>query len=251
MIAQIIEVLDAVAGNRLGAPARHGLVELQNVEGGTAPAKYLGEGNWTIISIDQGGDWSYWRLTEKIKEKNAGFDACNGLITADHHLRLVTLVSRGLCDPVADVSRAAASDMRVASREVRIATGASIADIIVQGVDVDSSRVYAGEFKGAGFGTIGPDKALVAIDLIVRITGKEACFNVCGEPLDLTCALIEKASNAKVEECLGEERLAEICDGGAACLLTVNVTVDGVLEETLSDVDPCEENNVTINIIYS
>lgn len=44
---------------------------------------------------------------------------------------------------------------------------------------------------------------------------------------------------------------AIICDPCDPCLLTVNITVDGNPEATIDDVDPCVENNITVNITYS
>lgn len=40
-------------------------------------------------------------------------------------------------------------------------------------------------------------------------------------------------------------------DPSGSCPLTVLVTVNGTLEETLTDVDPCDENTVNIAITYS
>lgn len=65
---------------------------------------------------------------------------------------------------------------------------------------------------------------------------------------DFTCEELQDEDTGLTAEQLGVDCLN--C-AGSSCLLTVNVTVDGVLEETLTDVDPCEENNVTINITYS
>lgn len=42
---------------------------------------------------------------------------------------------------------------------------------------------------------------------------------------------------------------ALICDTSGSCPMTVTVTVNGTLEETLVDVDPCEDN--TVNIVLS
>ena len=213
MIAAIIEVLDLIAAGRLSAPARHGLCELKPVDGGTAPAKYVGGDTWEIISVDTGGDWSYWRLTDRIKEDRFEQAAsCDSMLTATHALRLVTLVSREVCSSPIDVARSAASDMRKATNAVRVATKAAIVAITGTGIDANTARVYQQEFGGAGFGTVPPGKMLIAIDISVAITGRPECFGDCDDPVDVTCAIIAAASNAKVEECLGPERLAELCD---------------------------------------
>jgi len=41
------------------------------------------------------------------------------------------------------------------------------------------------------------------------------------------------------------------CGGSSECLMTVNVTVDGVPQTPIEDVDPCVDNTVNINITYS
>ena len=239
--------MDAIAGNRLAAATRHGLCELVAVDGGTAPAKYGGGDSWNVVSIDTGGDWSYWRLTERIGEsRDDRFQACH-IITATFSLRLVTLVSRAVCDPAPDVARAAASDMRQASATVRSATNSSLVEIEVRGIDTDTARVYGVEFRGAGFGTVPPGKMLIAIDVVVRVTGTEDCFGVCGDALDLTCALIQKASNAKVEECLGAERINEICESGGDCPYDGIIQINGVQVGTFGPFDPCVDN--TLNIV--
>lgn len=213
MIAAIIEVLDLIAAGRLSAQARYGLCELKPVDGGTAPAKYVGGDTWEIISVDTGGDWSYWRLTDRIREERFEQAAsCDSMLTATHALRLVTLVSREVCSSPIDVARSAASEMRRSANSVRVATKADMVRITSTGIDADTDRVYAQEFRGAGFGTVPPGKMLIAIDISVAVTGNPDCFGDCGEPVDVTCSLITAASNAKIEECLGPERLAELCD---------------------------------------
>ncbi len=211
MISTIIEVLDIAASNRLKATARYGLAELQpNGSGGTTPAIYTSSGSWKPITVDDGGDWSYWREIDKVKEDDAPFEACSNLTTRSYTLRLVTLLGRELCGTSSDAGTAAATEMRLSYGTIRTAIKASIVKIKVLGIDTDTAHVFASEFKGIPEG-VNTNKALIAIDLLVSITGKDSCFDVC-DPIDLTCAIIDKASNDKVEECLGSERIAEICD---------------------------------------
>jgi hypothetical protein len=141
--------------------------------------------------------------------------------------------------------------MRKASSPVRVATRSDLVEIEIAGIDVDTARVFAAEFKGAGFGDVPPGKMLVAIDLSVAVSGREECFGACGEPVDVTCALIAAASNAKVEGCLGSERLAEICGGGVGCPYDGVIVVNGVPSGTFGPFDPCEDNELTVNITFS
>jgi len=96
--------------------------------------------------------------------------------------------------------------------EKQLCTALSAMQVVVstEGIDVDTRSVYAQEY-GGGMGEPGDSLAMVAIDLTVKITGKQGCLDVCGDPVDIVCKVIETASNDKVVECLGS-RLSEICD---------------------------------------
>jgi hypothetical protein len=226
MIATIIEVLDIIADGRLSAPTRYGLAELKPIGEGSAPAVYVSGGSWTNITVDSGGNWSYWRLTEKVKEYPDTRTAACLLLTQEQSLRLVTLVDREVCDNLPDIARASASDMRRGSQGVRAAIPGSIVEISVTGIDTDTERVFASEFKGIGQG-VNTNKALVAIDLVVKVTASEQCFDACGSPVDLTCRIIDVASNAKVVDCLGPTRVEEICNTDCPTMCEQVAEADG------------------------
>ena len=75
---------------------------------------------------------------------------------------------------------------------------------------------------------------------VIHIDASASCLEQCGEPYDLLCAVIDRASNAKVVDCLGPDRVAEICDVPETCPLTWTVR-DGDGNVLASGVvaDPC------------
>ena len=305
-IHDIIAVLDLAASERLPVGTRHGLCELKSMDGGTVPGFYRG-GSWELVAKDT--PVSYWRLRGKYtEERNEDTVACGLVLDTTIPLRLVAIVDRTVCENVQDFARAAATGMRGTSGQLVTTLGAMRVVVSTVGIEVDSSAVYRQEYGGAGFGDVNPNMAMVAIDLSVLVTGKETCLDVCGDPVDVVCKVIQSASNAKVEECLGATRLNEICDTDcdlctllndadpsegvacmeqngqvptylceiidspdatadlivecignagktdavealicAPCLMTVRIYVNGVLNQTISDVNPCEDNTVNIH----
>ncbi len=305
----IISILDIAASDRLPVAVRNGLCEIKRLNDVTAPAYYSG-GSWTVVAID--ADNSYWRLRGRIRERlNTGTVVCGEVLDTEIPLRLVSLVQRSVCENVQDHARAAATAMRGVEKQLCTALSAMQVVVSTEGIDVDTRSVYAQEY-GGGMGEPGDSLAMVAIDLTVKITGKQGCLDVCGDPVDIVCKVIETASNDKVVECLGS-RLSEICDttpcdtcevvnaadpsevvacieaendipiylgqiidsdqatadliveaiGNAGkteavqalicepCPMTVNVTVNGDAQPPIEDVNPCEDNTLTINITYN
>jgi len=116
MISELIALLDTAAKERLPAPARYGLCELQSTEGGTIPVEFAGGGSFNNVATDVTGGFSYWRLSGSISEtRDDRFRSCNDVLTMTIPLRLVTVLDRELCGNVEDASRAAATAMRRAS----------------------------------------------------------------------------------------------------------------------------------------
>lgn len=68
------------------------------------------------------------------------------------------------------------------------------------------------------------------------------------DPEDADALLYNDVVNVSGEDA-GTEYTGQL--PGGACPMTVTVTVDGVLEETLLNVDPCVANTVNIAITYS
>ena len=305
----IISILDIAASDRLPVAVRNGLCEIKRLNDVTAPAYYSG-GSWTVVAID--ADNSYWRLRGRIRERlNTGTVVCGEVLDTEIPLRLVSLVQRSVCENVQDHARAAATAMRGVEKQLCTALSAMQVVVSTEGIDVDTRSVYAQEY-GGGMGEPGDSLAMVAIDLTVKITGKQGCLDVCGDPVDIVCKVIETASNDKVVECLGS-RLSEICDTtpcdtcevvNAAdpsevvacieaendipiylgqiidsdqatadliveaisnagktdeveallctpCLVTVNISLDGVPQTPIENLDPCENNTISVNITYS
>ena len=305
----IISILDIAASERLPVAVRNGLCEIKRLDNVTAPAYYLG-GGWNVVAID--ADNSYWRLRARIRERlNTGTVVCGEVLDTEIPLRLVSLVQRSVCENVQDHARAAATAMRGVEKQLCTALSAMQVVVSTEGIDVDTRSVYAQEY-GGGIGEPGDSLAMVAIDLTVKITGKQGCLDVCGDPVDIVCKVIETASNDKVVECLGS-RLSEICDttpcdtcevvnaadpsevvacieaenditiylgqiidsdqatpdliveaiGNAGktdeveallctpCLVTVNISLDGVPQTPIENLDPCENNTINVNITYS
>jgi hypothetical protein len=53
------------------------------------------------------------------------------------------------------------------------------------------------------------------MDVLITVRGKASCMIVC-DPVDVTCAIIQDATIAKIRECLGD-RISEVCEGGGPC----------------------------------
>ena len=69
-------------------------------------------------------------------------------------------------------------------------------------------------------------------------------------PSEFTCEELQDPVTGLTEEQLGPGCLD--CEGGGlACTVDVVVTVDGVEEQTLTNLDPCEAQIININIAYS
>lgn len=246
-IHDIIAILDLAASERLPVGTRYGLCELKPVENGTAPGFYKG-GSWELVDKDT--PVSYWRLRGKYtEERNEDTVACGLVLDTTIPLRLVAIVDRTVCENVQDFARAAATGMRGTDGQIITALGAMQVVVSTVGIDVDSASVYRQEYGSAGFGDVKPNMAIVAIDLTVLVTGKESCLDVCGEPVDVVCKVIQSASNAKVEECLGSTRLTEICGSGVACPYDGIIQINGVQVGTFGPFDPCVDN--TLNIVLT
>jgi hypothetical protein len=65
---------------------------------------------------------------------------------------------------------------------------------------------------------------------MIRLSGV-TCENLLDPEYGLT--------EAQLEDCLG-------CDGGEACPMTVRIYVNGVLDQTILNVDPCEDQTYNI-----
>lgn len=250
MIDALINILDS-ASAVVPVAKRSGLAELRpNPTGGTYPVKHVGAGEYQPVADDMGGTWSYWRLlNDGITSEAADvMEGCSGL-RYTMRLRLVMYVARdGPCEDITKAMTTITNSVRANTRVMRTALRA--VNVSVQSATLVTGGVYDSEFGKTG-ANIPTGKQLIAIDFALIVLGTEACILTCGDVVDLTCAIIDKASNAKVEECLGAERIAEICGGTDSCPMTVVIRVDGDVVDTLNDIDPCEDQTYNINITYS
>jgi hypothetical protein len=201
MITELLTITDAAYGGSLPVTTRHLFAQIIN----GVPAVHNGSGQFTPVANDLNGSWSYQRFRGNIEvtPSQLSGDPCAG-VRMLIPLRIVALLPRDTC--IADAQVVAAS-LRGASKAVKIATGA-------QSVSVDRVTWNVAENASAEFNPapqIPTTKALLIIDLTVTVEASQACISEC-EPTDVVCAIIAKASNAKVVECLGTERVNQICN---------------------------------------
>jgi hypothetical protein len=203
MIAQLIEVLNTAA-QTLPVDTRHGWAQI--VAG--QPAVHTGAGQWVPVAEDTSGTWSYVRMNGQARVEPIDIgEPCSG-VRVRLPFRLVALLDRSACDELPGLLVQTAGSIRMAKRQFAQASGAyrvGFSSILWQ---VDDFATQ--EFQPLP--NIPTDRVLVAIDVIMEVDGSEECFQGCGELTDVVCAIIAKASNAKVVECLGPDRVAQICD---------------------------------------
>lgn len=118
------------------------------------------------------------------------------------------------------------------SKCVTTNSGSTSGPLLLTFTETDSPTATAGEVE------------LVAGDWSLIIYGQSSSTN-----LDTTLA--DRTIWSELISVSGAGGQMPGPDTGGSCPLTVFVTVDGTLEETLTDVDPCDENTVTIAITYN
>ena len=241
MIQQILQAIDAAAAQHLPVAVRHLLAEQQPTGSGIAPHIYVGNGNWNQIANDNAGTFSYWRLLSPIREQEVDAPGCFDAFQATYNLRLVSLIDRDICGDVLDATRAAATAIRNTDDDLRAALKLMLVDFATGSVEVQSARVYQQEFGGTL--DVNPNKALVAIDVSVSVTGKSACFEPCLPATDFFCALIEAKTWAKIKACMTEgqvaDAIADLCDDAPCDPLSIAInSEDGVIVVN----EPCGAN---------
>lgn len=202
MIQSITTVLNAALSG-LDVHERHGLAQI--VSG--SPHTYSGAGEWKPVTADGNGTWSYMRINGQIRAEVADIgQPCMGK-TVSVPMRLVAYLDRSQCLGDSDTLWSAAASMQGARKQLIAATSAMDVRVVGMswGVDIVTRSEYAGEVN------IPTGKALSHIDFTVQIEGSDACFAPC-DPVDVTCAIISAATNAKVVQCLGD-RINDICGG--------------------------------------
>jgi len=207
MIERITDILNAATG--LPVVQAYGVARLM-----PGPHVRSQTGEYTPIAVDDNAPWSYWRELSHTVASADTLAACKG----ERHtlmLRLVALLNDD-CD-VADAMRGAIQGIGGVSRSIGVALGALLvqvprATLIMEGV-------------GEGITAIPLHRRLVAADITVDIYADAGCLAWC-ESSDVLCALIGAATNDAVKECLGDDRLGEICGGGGPC---PDTTVNGMV----------------------
>lgn len=265
MIEPIITILDAATEN-LPIDTRHGLASIV----GGQPGIYAGNGDFVPVVNDLNGSWSYYAITGTMRAERRDIgEPCAGL-RVSVPLRLVMLLSRPDCGDLPGLLMQAAGQIREARKVAAQAVGAKRVSFDSTGIQIDA--------KDLGSVIIPTGKVLVAMDINVNIEAAESCFQAC-EVTSVLCALISKASNAQVVECLGPERVAQICDspvvpcgpftvlrdglpyevvpdpcGGTIdvpsncepCPVTVRIWYQGEVKATVPNLDPCGDNEIII-----
>lgn len=230
MIEPIITILDAATEN-LPIDTRHGLASIV----GGQPGIYAGNGDFVPVVNDLNGSWSYYAITGTMRAERRDIgEPCAGL-RVSVPLRLVMLLSRPDCGDLTGLLMQAAGQIREARKVAAQAVGAKRVSFDSTGIQIDA--------KDLGSVIIPTGKVLVAMDINVNIEAAESCFQAC-EVTSVLCALISKASNAQVVECLGPERVAQICDSEPIeCdpLTWEQRNSEGTLLNGGSVTDPCGE----------
>ena len=239
MIQTLISMLDAAIAQHLPTVKRHGLAELQPVDGGTQPVVYADNGSFVQIASDNSGTFSYWRMlsAERTTSVEIPGQACDAFVVTIP-LRFVAMVDRTLCPQVQDAARAGLWAAIDADDSIRSVTRAISIDFNSTGVDADSRKVYQQEF---GRPLENASKAWVAIDMSVVVTGNPECFDPCDAVGDFFCAMIQKRTWAQVQACLTEAQeaaaIAALCDVGPCDPFTATLGGHQIIDEA----DPCGE----------
>jgi hypothetical protein len=232
MIAELIDVLNVAAGT-LPVDTRHGWAQI--VAG--QPAVHTGGGQWVPVANDLNGTWSYIRINgqARVEPTDIG-EPCSG-VRVRLPFRLVALLNRSECAELPGLLVQTAGSIRQARRQFVTASGAY--QVVLSNILWQIDDFVNQEFQPTPI--VPSDRVLVALDIIMEVDGREDCFEVCGELTDVVCAIITKASNAKVVECLGPDRVAEICDSTPCPPCDpLTITVNGEL--ALEVPDPCGED---------
>jgi hypothetical protein len=208
------------------------------------PSLHAGGGQFVPVINDLSGGVSYWRANgAQSVAKLDRSSACGDAVRVSVPLVLVALVRRDQCDAPDELLNTAAHQVNASLRAVRDsilgAFGARVGGMSL-GVDVARTSEVRDFIVPASL-------VVLTLSLTVSVDLSAECLDPCGEPYDLLCALIANASNAKVEECLGPERVEEICGGSGPCA-PFTITINGPENEFEVVPDPCGASfNVPVN----
>lgn len=261
MIDAIAKILSEAIALNVQAPG--GWAQLINEK----PYSYKGEGQWAPIAEDADGAWSYMRLNGQVIVSSVEMLGvpCGG-VSAQIPVRYAAMLNREECDSLVGVLVGTVSAVRATHRRIATEVGA-------HKVDFTSVRFGIDEAFSQEFGTKAKkplDKVFVTMDILLSISGTEGCLRTdCGPIIITPCGdttpttvngvqsdtptIIVRRGSEPVGTLDPETGIVTIpeCPPSGECPMTVNITVDGVAQGPVEDVDPCVENTFNINITYS
>jgi hypothetical protein len=231
------------------------------------PYEYKGAGQWAPIAEDTAGAWSYMRLNGQVNVTGAQVDgiAC-GAIAAQIPIRYAAMLPREDCDSLVGVLIGTVAAIRATDKRIRTEIGAIKADFTSVRFGIDEA--FAQEFGGKAKKPL--DKVFVTLDILLTVSGTEACLRTecgpiviapCGDTTPTTVNGVQSNTPTIVVRQGGEpvgtlDPITGIvtipeCPPSGDCPMTVNITVDGVSQDPVENVDPCVDNTFNINITYS
>lgn len=201
MIEHLITIFDAAADAPVAT--RHGIAM------GKPPMVQVDGADHKLLFRDQDGPFSYWRRGN-VTSSPANTFSINSGARFSVPLRLV-LVLRKDCG-VHTLLTSITSRLRGSVRDARAALG-------VIGVEFASMSEQTEDVaQQEGVSKIPLQRLVVAIDMTVTVITSTSCLPSCGEPVDILCKFIDRATNAQIVACLGD-RLEEICgDAPVECV---------------------------------
>lgn len=244
MIQTLIDILDAAVALHLPTVKRHGLAELHPIDGGgTQPVVYSGDGSFNQIANDNAGSFSYWRLngSERTTKADVPGQACEAFALA-LPLRYVAMVDRERCPLVQDSARAALWAAMATGSSIRPVIQAIVVDFGSTSIDADTRRVYQQEF-GTALQTA--DKAFVAIDITVVVTGRAECFDPCDTPTNFLCALIQNRTWLQIKACMTDAQIEAAIEDLCDTVCPTECEVLAAITDPLT-VAPCVEDEMAI-----
>lgn len=209
----MIDALLDIFNVALDAPVskRHGVAT------GNPPRVWVGGKEYAPASNDKDGLWSYWRVgTIQTQPENA-YKGCRSFKHVIP-LRYVILVDSG-CG-YSGLMTTLGTRIRNSLKEARLAIGAELMSVM------SMSSTFEGVDKQEGV-DVRLGKVLLAIDFTLSVSGD--CMPTCGDPVNILCVLIGRATDGEIIECLGE-RINAICTEQPCDPPTsdINVTTLGV-----------------------
>jgi hypothetical protein len=203
------------------------------------PSVHAGGGQFVPVINDNAGGVSYWRANgaQQVQQLDR-LAACGDAVRVSVPVALVAFVRREQCDTPDALLNSAAHQINASLRSIRDSMqGAFAVNVSSMTLGIDLARTN--EIKDF---VVPSSLAVLTLAAVIHIDATPSCLEQCGDPYDLVCAVIDGASNAKVVDCLGPDRVAEICDiePPEACPLTWTVRDDvGNVLASGTVTDPC------------